>query len=137
MADNDDIEDLGPAISQKEAALRQQTGSTADGRAAPANAMVDTQTPAANVNLSPPPAPAAPSQPIAAGWLGTNDEVNASTSANVSYLPPANGVKPHAAPGPLDTAAAAFRQHNLISSFVSRFIDHPDSDAPDVPGYTA
>ncbi len=66
------------------------------------------------------------------GWAVSEDEANAIAGVR----PP----KPPAAPAPqqpsaLDVAAAAFRESNILSAAYDRFVNHPDSTAPDVPGY--
>ncbi len=119
-------------IDQNEAKQRQDSGGfTADGHYA-GPAMVDMNTPAPGGRPVTMPAAAAPKD---VGWAVSNDEVNASIGAK-PILPAQANVQPRQEPSGLDVAAAAFRESNLLSAAVDRWMNHPDATVPDVPGYS-
>src|ERR1035437_5583657 len=130
-----------PVINQREAALRTSSGGyDASGNPAGA-AMVDMATAAPSGRRLPPGAPSAPvaapqePPPERIGWAVSNDEANAIMGARQPLLPPADKVA-QGSPSWLDYTASAARESNLAGAAYDRFINHQDSDAPAVPGYT-
>ena len=146
----DDAQDI-EVVSQKEAALRQQTGFTASGQTAPETQMVDMNTPAPATVAPRPPMPTAapdPARPVSmdttapnSGMRVTEDEMNASMGATPSAVDQASKTPlPTDAPVPEvyhGAVGAAFRQFNVIGALYNRYIKNPDSLAPPKPGYDA
>ncbi len=83
-------------------------------------------------------APPAAAPPERKGWAVSESEANA-----IAGLPPTPQSAPQTEaqapqkPPALDVAAAAFRENNVLSAAVDRWMNHPDANVPDVPGYSA
>ena len=88
--------------------------------------------PADSASLAPPAAPAP-----RVGWEVTEEEANsiAGVAAKSAPQPQVPG-NTQPAPGWMDTAAAASRQFSLPGAVYERLVNSPDSNAPDVEGYS-
>jgi hypothetical protein len=116
-----------PVVSANEAVQRRLSGDYSP-------AMLDTQARGTAAPVAPTGASQEP-PPERKGWAVSNDEANAIMGARQPLLPPSDKVE-QGSPGWLDYTASAARQNNLAGAAYDRFVNHPDSSAPDVPGYS-